>query len=104
MTMKLLKDVCLYCIKIDYFMLNSETDQEYTQPLYLSIDTETKRRDGTPANFIIFEEDITEHLRVFDTKRQATEYMKTRIENPCYGENPRVVKITYNFKNGKWEE
>lgn len=102
--MKLLKDECLFCIKVDYFMINGETNEEYTQPEYLGIDTKTKKKDGTPANFIIFLETITENLRVFDTEREALDYMNSRIKNPCYCENPRVIKIKYNFENNKWEE
>lgn len=101
--MKLLKDVSVYCIKVDYFMW-SEEKGDYTSPEYLSIDTETKRKDGTPANLIIFKEKITPSLRVFDTEIEAEEYMNSRIKNPCYCENQRVVKITYNFETKEWEE
>lgn len=103
--MKLLKDICLYAIKVDYFMFNSKTDEEYTEPLYLSIDTETKRKDGTLAGIIIFEEEITDHLRVFDTEKEAKKYIKDHSTgyNVCY-ENPRVIKITYNTENNAWEE
>lgn len=104
MKMKLLGNLELYCIKVDYFMFNSETDEEYTEPSYLSIDTETKKKDGTPANLIIFKEDITSCLRVFDTEKEATEYMDSRISNPCYCENPRVVKITYDYEKKEWKE
>jgi hypothetical protein len=102
--MKLLKDVNLYGIKVDYFMW-SEEKGEYIQPSYLAIDTETKRKDGTCANIIIFKDDINvPNLRVFDTEKEAQEYMKSRINNPCYCENQRVIKIKYDFENGKWEE
>ena len=100
--MKLLKDVCLYAIKVDYLMYNSETDSEYTEPVYLSIDTETKMKDGNPANLIIFEEEITDHLRVFDTEREAKKYMKEKCSDSCCFENPRMIKIKYN--NGKLED
>lgn len=101
--MKLLGDV-RYCIKVDYFMWDSETDKDYTQPCYLSIDTETKTKDGTPCNLIIFKEEITSNLRVFDDHKEAIEYMLSHISNPCYCENPRVIKIKYNFKTREWEE
>lgn len=100
--MKLLGDV-KYCIKVDYFMW-SEEKGEYKEPVYLTIDTETKRKDGTNANIIIFKEDITPNLRVFDTHKEAVEYMLSRISNPCYCDNQRVVKIKYDFENEKWEE
>lgn len=102
--MKLLKDVTLYAIKVDYFMW-SEEKGEYTQPSYLAIDTKTKRKDGTCANIIIFEDYINvPNLRVFDTEKEAQDYMKTRINNPCYCKNQRVIKIKYNCENRKWEE
>lgn len=101
--MKLLRDEFMYCIKVDYFMWSDEKG-EYTEPMYLSIDTETKQKDGTPANFITFSEVITGNLRVFDTERDAEAYMNTRIKNPCYCEKPRVIKIKYNFERNTWEE
>jgi hypothetical protein len=102
--MKLLKDTCLYAIKVDYFMWNEETDEEYTKPMYLSINTETKRKDGTPANLIIFKEEITENLRVFDEKSDAVTYMINKSRNACSFENARVIKITYDFETGNWKE
>ena len=101
--MKLLRDVEVYCIKVDYFMW-SEEKGDYTEPAYLSIDTETMKKDGTPANLIIFEEEITPHLRVFDKVGDAVKYMVSHINNPCYCEKPRVVKIKYNTETNKWEE
>ena len=102
-TMKLLGDT-RYCIKVDYFMWNEDTEESYTQPCYLSIDTETKAQDGTPVNLIIFKDTITQYLRVFDTEKEAKNYMNSRLVNPCYCENQRVVKITYNFETKEWEE
>lgn len=99
--MKLLGDV-KYCIMVDYFMW-SEEKGEHTVPVYLAIDTEKKREDGTNANTIIFKDFIEPNVRVFDTEEDATEYMNSRIKNPCYCENQRVVKIKYDFENGKWE-
>jgi len=104
--MKLLKDVTLYCIKVDYFMWNEEKQEEYTEPVYLCIDTETKKKNGEPMNLIIFEEDINNPcLRVFDTENKAKKYMKDHEMNNsiCY-DNNRVVKITYDFENKTWRE
>lgn len=99
--MKLLGDV-RYCIKVDYFHWNSETDEEYTLPLYWCI-------DDSPAHIIIFLEEINERLRVFDTEKEANEYLKSHSTglNVSY-ENPRVVaiKMHYNKNEGmyEWEE
>lgn len=101
--MKLLRDVCLYAIMVDYFMIDSKTDEEYTEPLFLSIDTETKKKDETPANIIIFENEITDHLRVFDTKEDAEKYISSHFDkNCCYCENQKVIKL--NLENREWEE
>ena len=101
--MKLLGDA-MYCIKVDYFMYDSENDKEYTQPCYLTIDTETKDKNGEPVNLITFSDKITANLRVFNTEIEAGMYRIARLENPCYCENVREVKIAYNFETGRWEE
>ena len=100
--MKLLGDT-MYCIKVDYYMW-SEDKGEYTEPTYLTIDTETKDIEGKPSNLIIFKNEITPNLRVFDKHKEAVEYMLSRISNPCYCENQRVVAIRYNFETNAWEE
>lgn len=95
--MKLLGDV-KYGIKVDYFHWNAETDEEYTLPLYWCI-------DDSPARIIIFREEIDDRLRVFDTGEEAIEYLKSHTTGfqVCY-ENPRVVKIKYDFAENRWEE
>lgn len=105
--MKLLEDIEItrYCIKIDYYMWDNDRDDVGEVPHYLAIDTKTKDKEGNPMNLLIWKEEITPNLRVFDSEQEATEYMKSRISNnPCYGTNQRVVKIRYNFKKRKWEE
>lgn len=95
--MKLLGDV-KYGIKVDYFHWNAETDEEYTLPLYWCI-------DDSPARIIIFREEIDDRLRVFDTAEEAIEYLKSHTTGfqVCY-ENPRVVKIKYDFTENRWED
>ena len=101
--MTLLKDACLYAIKVDYFMIDCETNEEYTEELFLSIDTKTKKKDGTPANLIIFEEEITDHLRIFYTKEEAENYINSHFDkNCCYCENQQVIKL--NLEKREWEE
>ena len=96
MKMKLLGDV-RYCIKVDYFHWDEEKDEEYTKPLYWCVSEEHL--------IIIFREEIDNRLRVFDTEKEANEYLKSHSTgfNICY-ENPRVVAIKYNFDENKWEE
>jgi hypothetical protein len=104
--MKLLGDIEItkYCIKIDYYMWDNDRDDVGEVPHYLAIDTKTKDKEGNPMNLLISEETMTPNLRVFDKHKEAVEYMLSRINNPCYGSNPRVIKIRYNFKTREWEE
>lgn len=93
--MKLLQEEFLYAIKVDYYMFDGE--KEYTKPLYLAINTKKN-------NLIVFKEDITGSLRVFDTERDASEYIKTHLKRSCSCENPRVVKVKYDFTSKVWKE
>jgi hypothetical protein len=101
--MKLLRDEFLFAIKVDYYMW-SEEKGDYTEPVYLSIDTETKRKDGTLAGIIIFETEIKENLRVFDREGDAIYYLEKRGKETCCYTNGRVIKIKYNFESNTWEE
>ena len=104
MKMKLLKDIIMYAIKVDYFMWNDVTNEEYTMPHYLCIDTETKNKKGECMNLLIFKEEINSDLRVFDTLKEAKEYLNEKVKGSfCYN-NERVIKITYNFETNRWEE
>lgn len=104
--MKLLEDIAItrYCIKINYYIWDNDRDDVGEVPHYLAIDTKTKDKEGNPMNLLTWKEEITPNLRVFDGFEEAIEYMLSRISNPCYGTNQRVVKIRYNFKKRKWEE
>ena len=105
MEMKLLRNVELYCIKVDYYMWDEDKDEMYTQSMYLAIDTETKDKNGKPVNLIMFKEDITSTLRVFDTEKKAKAYIEKHNNgvSACY-ENERVVKITYDCEKKEWKE
>ena len=104
--MKLLKDLVVCVIKVDYFMYDEKTDSEYTEPYYLAIDTEVKNKNGEPMNLLIFKKEITEDTRIFYSHKEAVKYIAehTSLKSPCYGENVRVVRIKYNFNENKWEE
>ena len=95
--MKLLGDIKMYCIKVDYFMWAEEKGQ-YTEPVYLSIDV-------AYGKMICFHEDIRADLRVFDTVAEAEAYIDShdlRLSVCC--ENPEVVAIKYDFDAQKWKE
>lgn len=92
--MFLLKNEYLYAIKADVFCLRG--DEEYTESNYISIDT----REG--KNLLIFTEKINANLRVFDTEREAENYVidKMCLHNSC--DNIRIVKVMYDFEKRKW--
>lgn len=102
--MRLLKDITVYAIKVDYYMYDPETETEYLEPVYLSIDSETKDDNGNPMNLIIFRDSITSDLRIFDTLKEANDYMIRRCNNSHSFENPRIVKIKYDHKEETWKE
>lgn len=101
--MKLLRDEYVFAIKVDYYMWSDENG-EYTEPLYLCIDTETKMKDGKLVGLITFSNEIAENLRVFDTERDAESYLKDKGKETCSYKNGRVIKIKYNYTKRKWEE
>ena len=102
--MKLLKDTFVYAIKVDCFMYDEKTDTEYVEPMYLSIDTETKTEDGVPMNIIIFLDVITENLRTFDSLKEAKDYISKKCSNACNFENPRVIKVGFDHNKNTWKE
>ena len=104
MSMKLLKDITVYAIKVDYYMYDPETEVEYLEPVYLSIDSETKDDNGNPMNLIIFCDSITPNLRIFDTLREANDYKLRKCSNSHSFENPRIVKVKYDYKEEVWKE
>ena len=104
--MLLLADVRKYAIKVNYFMFNSTTNEDYTEPCYLAIDTKTKNKKGECMNLLIFEENLNlPNLRVFDTIKEAVTYKKEHFGGIdfCF-EDPRVVSIKYDFEENKWVE
>ena len=95
--MKLLGDIKMYCIKVDYFMW-SEEKGEHTEPVYLSIDKEV-------VSIIIFRKEIEAGLRVFDTVAEAEAYIESHnIGLGICCENPEVVAIKYDFDAREWKE
>lgn len=94
--MKLLKDLVVYVIKVDYFM-EDENGNEYTKPMFLFLNS---------LKSFYFKEEIEENIRIFYSHKEAVQYIAehSALRTPCYGENVRVVKIKYNFKENKWEE
>lgn len=92
--MKLLDDIKAYAIKVDVYMYSEDSDTEYKEPMYVTIDTETKDKDGNSLNLITFKNNITKNLRVFDDVFEASDYIDKHFKNSCSCENPRVVEIS----------
>lgn len=104
MSMKLLKDITVYAIKVDYYMYDTEAEVEYLEPVYLSIDRETKDENGIPLGLIVFRDNITENLRIFDTLKEANDYKLRKCSNSHSFENARIVKVKYDHKEEVWRE
>lgn len=56
-----------YAIQVSYYMYNSEIDEEYEEWLYLGIEGKLK--------VFVFEEEINEKTKIFDTAKKAGEYV-----------------------------
>lgn len=94
--MFLLKDEYVYGIKADVFFVKGE--KEYTKSMYLAIDTSDER------NLLVFKENITGNLRIFDTAREAETYLEERLFLAQNCENIRIVQLMYDFNRRKWTD
>ena len=56
-----------YVIQVNLYMYNEETEKEYTQWNYLAVEGKLR--------LLIFEEDITNKTKIFNTATEAGEYV-----------------------------
>ena len=100
--MKLIKDLELnvFAIMVDYYMFSEETNSEYKEPMYVSIDTDTKDKDGNSLNLITFNKHLTSNTRIFDDVFEAGNYIDSHFKNSCCCENARVVELS--LEDLKW--
>lgn len=56
-----------YAIQVSYYMYNSETDEEYEEWLYLALEGKLK--------IFVFRDEIDEETKLFDTAKEAGEYV-----------------------------
>lgn len=56
-----------YAIQVSYYMYNSETDTEYEEWLYLALEGKLK--------IFIFEEEVNKKTKLFNTAKEAGEYV-----------------------------
>lgn len=56
-----------YAIQVSYYMYNSETNAEYEEWLYLALKGKNK--------IFIFEDEVNKKTKLFDTAREAGEYV-----------------------------
>ena len=77
-----------YAIQVSYYMYNSETDTEYEQWLYLALEGEHK--------IFVFEDDVTERTKLFDTAKEAGEYVDKHFgadKQRCSFNTVRIVEV-----------
>ena len=77
-----------YAIQADYFMWNDETQTEYSQWLYLG--TEGEHR------IFIFDSDVTERTKLFNTAKEAGEYVDKHFppdDIRCSFGKVRIVEV-----------
>lgn len=77
-----------YAIQVSYHMYNNEIDEEYDSWMYLALEGKLK--------LFIFEEDITEKTKLFDTAKAAGEYVDKHFgqeSNRCSYSTVRIVEI-----------
>ena len=60
-----------YAIQVSYYMYDSATDKEYEEWLYLGLEGERK--------ILIFEYNVTEKTKFFDTAKEAGEYVDKHL-------------------------
>ena len=77
-----------YAIQVSYYMYDSETHTEYEQWLYLALEGKHK--------IFVFEDDVTERTKLFDTAREAGEYVDKHFradEQRCSYSTVRIVEV-----------
>ena len=84
-----------YAIKADYYMWNEEKGM-YTEELYLGIEG--------PHKLFVFDDQITERTKIFNSAREAGEYIDARdsLNNDairCSFESVKIVEVKENDWN-----
>lgn len=77
-----------YAIQASYYMYNAETDTDYEQWLYLALEGEQK--------IFVFEKNITDKTKLFDTAKEAGEYLDKHFnpnEMRCSFSTMRIVEV-----------
>lgn len=77
-----------YAIQVSYYMYNSETDTEYEEWLYLALKGKHK--------IFIFEYEVNEKTKLFDTAREAGEYVDKHFgadKQRCSYSTVRIVEV-----------
>ena len=77
-----------YAIQVSYYMYNSETDTEYEEWLYLALKGKNR--------IFIFEDEVNKKTKLFDTAREAGEYVDKYFgadEQRCSFSTVRIVEV-----------
>ena len=80
-----------YAIQVSYYMYNNGTDTEYEEWLYLALKGEHK--------IFIFEDNVNEKTKLFDTAKEAGEYVDKHFgadqQRSSYS-TVRIVEVYHN--------
>lgn len=77
-----------YAIQVSYYMYDSETNAEYEQWLYLALKGKNK--------IFIFEDEVNRKTKLFDTAKEAGEYVDKYFgadEQRCSFSTVRIVEV-----------
>lgn len=77
-----------YAIQVSYYMYDSETDKEYEEWLYLALEGKLK--------IFVFEEEINEKTKLFNTAKEAGEYVDKHFradKQRCSYSAVRIVEV-----------
>lgn len=74
-----------YAIQVSYYMYDSATDNEYEEWLYLALQGEHK--------IFIFEDNVNEKTKLFDTAKEAGEYVDKHFGADCQRCSFSTVRI-----------
>lgn len=77
-----------YAIQVSYYMYDSETNAEYEEWLYLALKGKNK--------IFIFEDEVNKKTKLFDTAKEAGEYVDKYFgadEQRCSFSTVRIVEV-----------
>lgn len=77
-----------YAIMVSYYMWNEKESKEYEEWLYLALEGERK--------LFVFEENVTDRTKLFDTAKEAGEYLDKHFgpdKQRCSYSTVKIVEV-----------